>query len=90
MHSNLASRHLIAEEFIDGAELHIDAVWRDGEAWVFTVGRYFEPRLDLWLNGGLDGGYLLPEEEHADLYQALRDFQDKINMALGITSGATH
>lgn len=84
------SRHLIAEEFMCGDEFHIDAVWRDGEPWVFFVSRYFQPRLQGLATRSVDGSVLLPEALHADIYTELRALHAQYNEALGVRSGATH
>jgi biotin carboxylase len=90
-HPDLLSGHLTVEEYIDGAEFHIDAVWRDGEPWVFCVSRYFHPLLTVATsNGKADGAELLVEEDHPDLYQALLTMHRRVNEALGLRRGATH
>ena len=85
------SRHLIIEEFIDGDEYHVDAIWRDGEPWLFAISRYLANRLDVSTsNEKMDGSVVLAEAEHADLYDRVRDLHQKVNEALGILSGPTH
>jgi biotin carboxylase len=85
-----AGRHLVAEEFVDGEEFHVDAVWRDGEPWTFFISRYFTPRLRLWNDGGLNGAVLLDESDHADLYDRVREIHRAFNARLGISRGTTH
>lgn len=87
---DLKSQHLVAEEFVDGEEFHVDAVWRDGEPWLFCISRYFTPRLKLWLDGGLNGAVMLDREDHAELYAQVRDMHQKLNSAIGLTRGTTH
>ncbi|WP_052845419.1 ATP-grasp domain-containing protein [Streptomyces sp. NRRL S-31] len=82
--------HVIAEEFIDGDEYHVDAVWRAGEPWFFHVSRYVAPRLKAWLDSTYDGSVLLAEDDHAELYGRLRDLSSQFNKAVGLTRGATH
>ncbi len=84
------SRQLIAEQCLSGDEYHIDAVWRDGKAWLFAVSRYFCPRLTLEEGERLNGAILLPEDRHGDFYARVRDLHDRLNAALGIRHGATH
>lgn len=87
---DLRSHHLVAEEFVEGDEFHIDAVWRDGEPWTFFVSRYYMPRLNRWINGGLDGAVLLDEYDHAHLYAELREMNKRLVSTMGITRGTTH
>jgi hypothetical protein len=87
---DLPSPDMAVEEFIDGEEYHVDAVWRDGQPWVFTVSRYAtSPRL---VRDGV--GYLLSilldPTEHAELYAEARSLHDDLNVAMGIHRGATH
>lgn len=86
----LPSHQLVAEQFIEGDELHIDAVWRNSEPWVFVVSRYYLPPLRQWLDGGIDGSIVLHEDDHPELYTDLRTLQEQVNQAVGITRGATH
>lgn len=88
--SELRSGHLIAEEFIAGTELHVDAVWHEGEPQLLCVSRYFKPLLTLWTDGGVNGSYVLPRPEHEELYKRIEDLHARLNQAFGITSGATH
>lgn len=84
------SRQLVAEQCITGDEYHVDAVWRDGEPWIFAVSRYFCPRLTLGEGGRLNGAVLLPEVEHTAFYGRVRELHERLNGALGIRHGATH
>jgi hypothetical protein len=86
----LASDHMIAEEFIDGEEFCIDAVWRDGESWVFCVTRYLQPRLMMTAPGRNQGGELLVEDENPALYAGLLEMSQRLNEVMGIRRGATH
>jgi D-alanine-D-alanine ligase-like ATP-grasp enzyme len=87
----LRSRHLIAEEFIDGQEYHVDAIWRDGEAWFFAISRYFANRLDLAARDTkMDGSVVLAEAEHPELYHRMRELHQRVNGALDIRFGPTH
>lgn len=88
--AEVRSHHLVAEEFIDGEEFHVDAVWRDGREWVLYVSRYFEPRLQMWAQGGLDGSVMLPEEDYPDLYATVRTMHMRLNAAIGLSRGTTH
>ncbi|MEV7211963.1 ATP-grasp domain-containing protein [Kitasatospora cineracea] len=91
----LRSRQLIAEEFVHGQEVCVDACWSDGEALTFVVHAYHETRLGLTDRqrpavGGADGSRVLPEADHPELHAALRALHDKVNLGLGIRHGTTH
>ncbi|MEU1401630.1 ATP-grasp domain-containing protein [Streptomyces sp. NPDC005728] len=86
----LRSRHLLAEEYIDGEEFHVDAVWRDGEPWVFCVSRYVTPPLQLREGAGPGLSVLLDEDDHAGLYAEVRELHRRLNEQLGLTRGPTH
>jgi hypothetical protein len=88
--TGLISDHLIAEQFIAGEELHADAVWRDGEAWVFFVSRYYTPRMELNTESGLNGSVLLREDDYPDLYKEVRELNDRYVEAIGLRRGTTH
>jgi hypothetical protein len=90
LHTGLWSDHLVAEEFIAGDEFHADAVWRDGEPWVFFVSRYFTPRLELNTGTGLNGSVMLRPDDHPDLYRQVRELNTRYNAAIGLTRGVTH
>lgn len=83
-------RAMIAEEFISGDEYHVDAVWRDGQAVVFGVGRYPVPRLELTESGHHNGSALLSRKEHPSIYDELEELSYQINKAFGIETGITH
>lgn len=87
---DLPSPDMAIEEFIDADEFHVDAVWRNGEPWVFTVSRYAtSPRL-LREGVGPDLSILLNPADHAELYAAARRLHEQLNGAMGIRRGATH
>ncbi|WP_256104052.1 ATP-grasp domain-containing protein [Streptomyces sp. ODS05-4] len=96
---HVKSRQVTAEEFVTGRELHVDALWRDGEPLLLTVSAYYCPRmsvLDVTGTTGsgqqdpVDGSYVIDPEEDPALYRAVADLHGKINVALGIRDGATH
>ncbi|HTZ44964.1 MAG TPA: ATP-grasp domain-containing protein [Jatrophihabitans sp.] len=84
------SHQLIAEEFIEGDEYHVDAVWRDGEPWAFFVSRYYVPRLQVETSGGLNGSVLLRRDENSELYERMLDFSRRYNEVVGFRRGVTH
>jgi ATP-grasp domain len=84
----IASPQMMLEEYIKGEEFHADGVWRDGEPWHFTVGQYLTPRL---LSGpGVEGSVMLDPAADASLIDAVLRLHQRVNAALGFTSGATH
>lgn len=92
---SINSRQLIVEEFIDGRELYVDALWRDGAPVYFVLSSYYEPRLAL-SEGYLpdrelvDAGYVIPAEENPDLNRLVFEFHKDVNSALSIKDGMTH
>jgi len=93
--SALIGRQLIAEEFVTGRELHVDALWRNGKPLFLTVSGYAQPRLDTLSRRSLpdapsDGSQLIPESEDPELHGRVRDLHGRINEALGIVDEVTH
>ncbi|MBO0514810.1 hypothetical protein J0695_23875, partial [Streptomyces beijiangensis] len=88
---------LIAEEFIAGRELHVDALWHGKEPLFLIVSAYYEPRLSL-LEGKvpdepgvpLDGSYIIPREQNPDLYEKVLHLHRVVNGALGVERAVTH
>jgi ATP-grasp domain len=90
----LNGRQLMAEEYVEGRELHIDSVWVDGEAVFSAVCGYVRPRLEVVGDeavetGPTDGSYILPEEDEPELHRKVREMHLVANKALGITTCAT-
>ena len=93
--SRIRGTQMIAEEFIPGRELHIDALWSDGIPLYFFASAYRQPRLatiEIRVSGDgpADGSHILPEDEYASLYASLRDMHARVNEALEISTAATH
>ncbi|WP_330289386.1 ATP-grasp domain-containing protein [Streptomyces sp. NBC_00576] len=90
----LRSKQLIVEEFVEGTELCVDAIWSGGKALTFVVHQYYANRITLMAQGAaarpLDGSHILPEADHPGLYRRLRALHDRVNQGLGIQDGATH
>jgi ATP-grasp domain len=93
----LKSDHLIVERFVDGRELHIDALWYQGEPLFLLASAYRVPRLaHVEGIGGQhrvhtgDGSYVLDRGQHADLHERLMAMHRSVNKALGITTAVTH
>lgn len=78
---------LLAERYIDmEAELHCDAIVRDGTSAAFSASRYFAPLLGEV--GGFVGSYTLAASD--PLAGQLRRLHDEVVQALGMRSGVTH
>ncbi|MFH0244576.1 hypothetical protein ACGRHY_19675 [Streptomyces sp. HK10] len=92
------SRQLMAEEFVTGRELHIDAIWNGDEPLFLVVSAYFEPRLSV-LEGiagsgeetpPLDGSTMINPQDAPELYKRVLDLHRDVNRALGIERAVTH
>lgn len=92
------SRQLIAEEFVTGRELHIDAIWNGDAPLFLVVSSYFVTRLTV-LEGiadgpgtglPLDGSTVINAEDAPELYQRVLDLHRKVNRVLGIDRAVTH
>ncbi|MCG7525359.1 ATP-grasp domain-containing protein [Streptomyces sp. OfavH-34-F] len=89
---------LIAEEFVVGRELHIDALWEGGEPLLLLVSAYHENRLAVLdgISGGadatlaLDGSSVIPREDAPELYRRVLELHRDVNRALGIERAVTH
>ncbi|MFJ1797776.1 ATP-grasp domain-containing protein [Streptomyces sp. NPDC088180] len=89
---------LIAEEFVVGRELHIDALWEEGEPLLLLVSAYHENRLAVLdgISGGadatlaLDGSSVLAQEDAPELYRRVLELHRRVNRALGIERAVTH
>lgn len=93
------SRQLIAEEFVVGRELHVDALWDGDEPLFLVVSAYFvnvlsvlEGLKDSTAGTGtpLDGSYVISREDAPDLYKQVLDVHRDVNRALGIDRAVTH
>lgn len=86
------ARQAIAEEFIEGTELHVDALWHRGDPMFLTVSEYFRPRLAVRPGDGTadDGSVLLPRDEHDDLYERLTTMSRRCVTAFDAEDCATH
>lgn len=81
---------LMAEQYIAGVELHVDAVWLDGHPRILGVSRYVIPRVEVRDSGRDNGSALLPEPAHPDLYRRVVELHRKVNRALGLDTAITH
>lgn len=91
----IRSKQLIVEEFVNGAEVCVDALWHAGECLTFVVHRYLQPKLAVAGNEAhraavVDGSVILAPHEYPDLHRGLVEMQAAVNEALSIRNGATH
>jgi hypothetical protein len=70
-------------------EWHLDGVVRGGALDFLSVGRYFEPRLNVSY-GAVSAAYLLDPHRHGDRYALARPFAQAALEALGIRDGVFH
>lgn len=79
----------LAEEWVDGAELHVDGVVRGGQVLFTSVGRYVQNVLAI-----RDGGIVASVMEHpahrADLYDRAHAVAEQAMKALGHHDGVFH
>ncbi|WP_329253233.1 ATP-grasp domain-containing protein [Streptomyces sp. NBC_01478] len=79
----------LAEEWVDGAELHVDGVVRGGQVLFASVGRYAQNVLAI-----RDGGIVASVMEHpvhrADLYDRAHAVAEQAMKALGHHDGVFH
>lgn len=90
----IVSRQLIAEEFIDGCEFHVDSLWVDGVNQYMAVCAYSQPRLAsitrrTVASGSADGSVILPEEGNEELHREIRQMHALANEALGVRTAVT-
>jgi biotin carboxylase len=79
----------LAEEFIDGRELHLDGVVRGGKLLFCSVSRYLQNVIAV-RSGGVIGSILLDPAAHEHLYEQARGLTVRALRALGHTDGVFH
>lgn len=79
----------LAEEWVDGPELHIDGIIRDGEVRFLSIGRYLQPLLGI-RDGGLVSSYALHPVAHAKLHARAAGFVCDVARALRHRDGVFH
>ncbi|WAL76067.1 hypothetical protein OU787_33680 [Kitasatospora sp. YST-16] len=79
----------LAESFVEGGELHLDGVVRQGGLLLLSVSRYLANVMD-FRTGGLVGSTTLDPDEHAGLYRRAADVATRSLRALGHTDGVFH
>jgi hypothetical protein len=87
------SSQMMAEEFIEGSEFHVDALWSGGRPAYFFISRYANPRLSVYSQGPslkLDGSVVIERSSDPLLWDEAAIMHERVNKALGITEGPTH
>jgi biotin carboxylase len=79
----------LVEDFVDGYELHIDGVVRNGVIRFQSASRYVQNVIEI-RNGGLVGSAMLDETTHRDLYARLTELNTAVLRALGHCDGVFH
>lgn len=90
----IVGRQLIAEEFIEGREFHVDSLWVDGVNQYMAVCAYSQPRLAsitrrTVASGSADGSVILPEDGNEELHREIRQMHALANEALGVRTAVT-
>ncbi len=78
-----SSAQFMAEEFVGGAELHVDAFWNGETALSFFVSEYFLPLLSTIDGAITPGSRLIRAEDEPELYDQLLAMNRTVNRALG-------
>lgn len=79
----------LVEEFMTGAEMHLDGVVRDGAVLFLGLSRYLQNVIEIQ-DGGLVGSVTVDPLAHADLYGRVRELAATALNALGHTDGVFH
>ncbi len=79
----------LVEEFVSGAELHVDGVVRDGVVRFLAVSRYLCNVIDIQ-SGGLTGSVLVEPAADPGLYGRAEQLTSAALTALGHTDGVFH
>ncbi|MFE9019888.1 ATP-grasp domain-containing protein [Streptomyces sp. NPDC007808] len=79
----------LVEEFVPGAELHLDGVVRDGRTLVLSASRYLRNVIDVH-SGALVGSVRVTPEEEPGLYSRAGALTDRALAALGHADGVFH
>jgi L-amino acid ligase C-terminal domain 2 len=79
----------LVEEFMSGAELHIDGVVRDGTVRFLAVSRYLQNVINI-RSGGVVGSLVLDPQANPDLYDRARELTAASLEAIGHSDGVFH
>lgn len=84
----LYSKSFIVEEYIQGEEYNIDAVWVDGDPVIFSVAKYFSPLIEF--KNSIVGVIIQDRDENKELYDELYKLNIEANKAFRVSNGLTH
>lgn len=84
-----ASGPWLVEDFVNGAELHVDGVVRGGELLFHSVSRYLQNVISV-RSGGVIGSILMQPVTHPELYDQARELVIRSLRALGHADGVFH
>ena len=79
----------LVEEFMEGAELHVDGVVREGQVTFLSVSRYLQNVIAI-KSGGLVGSVVLDPGTHRDQYAMAREVAETSLAAFGHHDGLFH
>ena len=79
----------LVEEFMSGAELHLDGVVRGGTVMFLGVSRYLQNVISI-RSGGLVGSVVLDPQAHAPLYDDAYELASTSLKAIGHSDGVFH
>ncbi|WP_435849134.1 Rid family hydrolase [Streptomyces lavendulocolor] len=79
----------LAEEWVEGSEVHVDGVVRDGEVVFVSVGRYLQNALEI-RGGGVFASRVLHPLAYDKLYARARDLAQRSSAALRHRDGVFH
>jgi hypothetical protein len=90
----IVGRNLIAEEFVEGREFHVDSLWVNGVSQYMAVCAYSQPRLAsitrrTVASGSADGSLVIPEAGNEELHRGIAEMHARANEALGIRTAVT-
>lgn len=79
----------LVEEFVDGAELHVDGVVRNGDVTFLSVSRYLHNLITI-RSGSLVGSVTLDPATHRERYRQAREVAETSLRAFGHRDGLFH
>lgn len=91
-HPAIVSKYIILEQYIQGAEYHVDIIWSAGEISFISIGKYFVPRVDLQKDDKrrLNGTILIEKIGNEKLYNDLVSMHLELNKQLMLNNCVTH
>jgi biotin carboxylase len=87
---SLLCKSFMVEQYIEGEEYYIDAVWEEHEPVAFLISKYLIPRIKIKLDEHNNGAITLDRDKHSGLYEEVLKFHRRVNHAFGISRGVTH